>query len=91
MNTLDPAFLKLVEKAATERCMSIVVGIAEKLVVDGTTYGDVELSSDEDFTMFYLDLQQRGILPYLATVNPSLAASYRSRFLRTSGRLMGVR
>ena len=91
MNVLDPAFLKEIEEEAVERCMGFVEAITDSLIVDGETYGDVSLDSDEDFTMFYLDLNQRGILPYLAVVNPKLAEQYRTRFQRTSGRLMGIR
>ena len=91
MNPLDPTFLKEVEEESVERCMGFVDAILDSLIVDGETYGDVSLNSDEDFTMFYLDLQQRGILPYLAVVNPQLAEQYRKRFQRTSGRLIGIR
>ena len=91
MNVLSPAFLKEVEEGATERCMSIVSAITSELIVNGETYGDENIDSDEDFVMVYLDLETRGVLPYLAIVNEKLARQWRERFERASARVMGLR
>ena len=91
MNPLSPQFLKEVEDRTTERAMTIIEALMDRLIVDGTTYGDIEFKTDADFAMFYLDLQQRGILPYLHVVNEKLSNQWRDRFERTAGRLMGVR
>jgi hypothetical protein len=91
MNVLSPVFLEEVEAGSTEHVMWIVNAITPELVVDGKAYGDVDIDSDEDFVMVYLDLETRGILPYLAIVNEKLARQWRERFERASARVMGLR
>lgn len=100
MNTLSPEFLKEVEQESVEELEELVYDVLDSLIVDGTTYGDVDLKSDEDFVMFYMDLLNHelgapfppvDLLPYVQVVNPTLAEQWQQRFQRTSGRLMGVR
>jgi hypothetical protein len=100
MNTLSPAFLSEVEEEAVEELEELVYDVLDSLIVEGSTYGDVELKSDEDFVMFYMDLLNHqldpmlppmNIVPYVEVVNPAMAEQWRQRFERTSGRLLGVR
>lgn len=88
---LNPDTLREVEEEAVDRCMSFIEAITDELIINGETYGDVSINSDEDFTTFYVGLDQRGILPYLSVVNHELATQWRSRYERTAGRLMGIR
>ena len=90
MNALDPSFLKRVQERATDRCLFIVENLTDRMIVNGTTYGDIPLDSPEEFVTFYLDLDKRGILPHLEVVSPTLAEQYRRRFARDSAKVMGL-
>ena len=99
MNTLDPRFLEDLTTESVDEIDELVGSVLDSLIVNGVTYGDVNLQSDEDFTMWYLSLVNHkddmgmtyDLRPYIATVNPRFSAEWQRRFDRTAGRLMGVR
>jgi hypothetical protein len=75
---------KLAVTEITERALMIWEQWAGK---DGLVYGDVPLSK-EDFVMFYIDLNDRGVLDNLRVVSPEIAKDFDERFERTALEVM---
>jgi hypothetical protein len=77
---------------AVDRIVERVLN-AEKAWQDsnGLIYGDIPLSTPEDFVMFYIDLRDRGVLDNLRVISPEVSADLDERFEKDSLRVMGVR
>lgn len=85
MSSVAPDFLRDVDERAFEMCMEMAEGLIDRMVVDGLTYGDDDLS-DAEFIPYYLDLRARGVLEFLPTVDAGLAERMRRQFERAVAR-----
>lgn len=75
--------LEELEDAAVAAISSDLQDILDALVdEDGLTYGDEEFESEEDFMLFYQDLRDRGVLEFLAVIDPDLTEKYARRYAR---------
>ena len=75
--------LQELEDMAVEAISSDLQDILDALVdEDGLTYGDEEFESEADFMLFFQDLRDRGVLEFLAVIDPELTAKYARRYAR---------
>ena len=86
-NIIGRDLLNEVQDRIVEEAVRITLSMAEQLTADGgMVYGDVEIKTDADFMLWYLDLRSRDVLRFLRTVSPPFAAKIDARFNRVSER-----
>ena len=86
-NIIGRDLLNEVQDRIVEEAVRITLSMAEQLTADGgMVYGDVEIKTDADFMLWYLDLRSRDVLRFLRTVAPEFAGKQDARFNRVSER-----
>lgn len=87
---LSADFLNRIEDRAVKECVELSLGVGDQMLgTEGQVYGDEELTSSEDFLLFYTDLAERNVLQHLEdTVAPKYAERLRKRFEREIGEVL---
>ena len=87
VNAIGRELLNEVEDRIVEEAVRVSLAMADRLTADGgLVYGDVELKTDAEFMLWYLDLRNRNVLRFLRTVAPEFAGKQDARFNRISER-----
>jgi hypothetical protein len=89
-STLSPEFLQKVLDKAIEQTVRLSLGAVQQAMgADGETFGNLPVTGG-DYVAFYVDLQQRNVLPYVRMLNPDLADRMSAEYDREFAKMIQV-